>query len=304
MELEQSKTHEKMLISDPKIMEARILVAQHPSMARDFDKIKSEIKRSLSNETLFEKAIYSLPRWSKDKGKSIYITGASIHLVKEMARAVKHLMFGFHVLSQTKSEALVKAFSYDLQTNMSEERGFYIRLPKRYDKKKKIWDFVSGEEAYKSVASESVKRMRACILHCIPEEIHNYAISLASNPVPIDNKIGNGMTREKSPNQKQNERVRNFNRSLKAFQHLEPEILREDLLKKVNKEKEEDVMDEDFVTLRGLYNSVKDGLVDFFNDKKPEEPSVVKKEFKVTNKKETGEFYQQFKEEKQKGEKT
>ena len=152
--------------SEINMVQARILVAQ--KLTRDKDKIIQSLKELFKDDLIrsfyesSDKVLFDLPR--KHKGGVTYITGITIHAVKDLAGIYGHLDYGVEILKfYGKDKADCLAWCLDLQKNNCEKRQFTVHFP---DRLKTVKSF--SDESYKIIYSEGVRRMRSCIERILP----------------------------------------------------------------------------------------------------------------------------------------
>ena len=228
---------------DPEILKARMLLALDKRFERKTIKILDRVKQCFSVHEVAEKAIYALPY--KSKGKTVYVRGLSIVAAKETARLYKHLIFGFDVLEQTKTSARAMAYCLDLQNNTSEQRAINMVIPAKKTKKGDIYP-PSDSEIYRIVSADGVKRMRACILHCLPQALTTEAEKQISATL-------SGAVAKKSS------LTRDFEALLGKFNE-KTDISPQKLLSYINKKAVSELAPNDIVTLQGILNAWSDGF--------------------------------------------
>jgi len=127
-----------------------------------------KIMNSCSRLSLAENAIYSYPRGGQQ------IKGPSIHLAKAIAKAWGNLDFGIREVSAEDEKSVVESFCWDLESNVRETKIFTVEH-KRYTKRgtKTLTD---PRDIYETVANNGARRLRACILGIIPQDVVDKAI--------------------------------------------------------------------------------------------------------------------------------
>ena len=118
--------------------------------------------------SLAEQAVYVYSRGGQN------ITGPSIRLAEAAARAWGNLKYGFRVTGSDKLHSEVVCYAYDIEANIPVERSFmvsHIRHTKAGDKL-----LTDPRDIYEKVANEAMRRVRACILECIPGDIIESAV--------------------------------------------------------------------------------------------------------------------------------
>ena len=196
------------------------------------------IENECREQKLAETAIYEYPR-----GDSV-VKGASIRLVECVARHYGNIMSGVEEISSTPSTATVRAFAWDLETNYSDEKIFDVEMVR--STKKGSYPLTDPRDRYEHLANQAARRKRACIQAIIPQYIINRAMEVCEETLADAMKQdGIEQTREKM---------------LSAFTSLADWITPE-MLGDVCGRDFEKLGSRDFVKLRNLYNSIKDGFV-------------------------------------------
>lgn len=161
-------------------MEARAVseVKAQVIMARQFprdtlyamDQILNECKRP----TLADAAVYTFPR-----GKET-VSGPSIRLAEVLARNWGNVNFGQEVLERGVDKrgvgfSLVRAFAWDLQTNMYVSRQFEVKHFR--STKTGGYKLTDDRDIYELEANMAARRLRACILQVIPGDVTAAAVN-------------------------------------------------------------------------------------------------------------------------------
>ena len=241
----QTESLPARISTDPEILKARMLIALDERFERNTAKILAGVENCFSIPGVAKSAIYALPY--KSKNKTVYVKGLSIVAAKEAARLYKHLIFGFDVLEQTKTHARAIAYCLDLQNNTSEQRAVNMKIPPKKNKKTGELFPPSDSEIYRIVSAEGVKRMRACILHCLPQAL------TAAAEARISKTLAEGVA--KKPSLKGE-----FEKLLKKFQAKNEGLSAGWVLNYLNKKSVEELVPQDLVTLQGILNAFEDGF--------------------------------------------
>lgn len=109
---------------------------------------------------LASQAQYEFPR-----GDSV-VRGPSIRLVEVLARAWGNLDFGVDEIEARDGNTTIKAYCWDLETNVSDEKTFTV--PHTRTTKKKTYALTDSRDIYEAVANQGARRKRACILAVLP----------------------------------------------------------------------------------------------------------------------------------------
>lgn len=139
---------------------ARVVVAQQ--VPRRIDQAERDMLASCAMTALAERAFYKYPR-----GKQT-VTGASIHLARELARCWGNVDYGIHELRRDddagQSEML--AWAWDLQTNTRSGQIFIV--PHGRDTKDGRVVLVELRDIYENNANMGARRLREAIFSVLP----------------------------------------------------------------------------------------------------------------------------------------
>jgi hypothetical protein len=238
VQIEQSRALSKVQVS-------AIMAKRFP---RDINQAFSKIIDSCKRKSLAEKAIYGYPR-----GGSV-VTGPSIRLAEVIAQNWGNMSFGIREISQSDGVSVVQAFAIDLENNVEEIKEFQVPH-KRYTKSGS-YDLKDPRDIYELVANQGARRLRACILAVIPGDITEAAeeqcrkTQKEGNSEPIEDRV--------------RKLVIAFNEMGIKVNHLEEKL----------GHKLESVTEDEIVSLRSIFRSLKDNIVrreDFFNLSQQEE---------------------------------
>lgn len=134
-------------------------------LARQFPRVPDmSMSRALSEcarPELAAQAQYEFPR-----GDSV-VRGPSIRLVEVLARAWGNLDFGVDEIEARDGSTTIKAYCWDLETNVSDEKTFTV--PHVRSTKKKTYALTDSRDIYEAVANQGARRKRACILAVLPQ---------------------------------------------------------------------------------------------------------------------------------------
>jgi hypothetical protein len=162
-------------------VQGAIIVAQ--KLPRNERAAVSRIMDACSRLSLANQAFFSFPK----SGKTV--SGASIHLMTEIARCWGHIQSGVSELSRDdvagRSEAM--AYSWDMQANVRFESRFIVvhEISTKKDGVKKLTD---TRDIYELIANQGARRMRACIAKVIPSDV----IAMAEDKCRETLKFGDG----------------------------------------------------------------------------------------------------------------
>lgn len=142
---------------------------------RDIMQADKRIMEACKRPTLARLAQYAYPRGGQT------VTGPSIRLAEVLAQAWGNLDFGIRELSQENGESVVEAYCWDLETNVKQTKVFTVRHERKA--KGKIEKLTDPRDIYELVANNGARRMRACILGIIPQDIVESAMSVCNQTV-------------------------------------------------------------------------------------------------------------------------
>ncbi len=192
---------------------------------------------------LAQVAMYQYPRGGQR------VTGPSIRLAEAIAQNWGNLSYGIQELEQRDGESVAKAFCWDLETNVRQEKVFTVKHSMKA--KGTIKKLEDPRDIYEKVANDGARRLRSCILGVIPGDIIDKAIiqcneTLAGNSQgPLKDRIANALK-----SYKENHRVT------------------QEMIEAKFGYKADSFTEYDYVELINIFNSLRDGLSkveDWFN---------------------------------------
>ncbi|MFJ3386866.1 hypothetical protein [Lysinibacillus sp. NPDC086135] len=192
---------------------------------------------------LAQVAMYQYPRGGQR------VTGPSIRLAEAIAQNWGNLSYGIQELEQREGESVAKAFCWDLETNVRQEKVFTVKHSMKA--KGTIKKLEDPRDIYEKVANDGARRLRSCILGVIPGDIIDKAIiqcheTLAGNSQgPLKDRIANALRSYKENHRVTQEMIEaKFGYNADSFTEY------------------------DYVELINIFNSLRDGLSkvdDWFN---------------------------------------
>lgn len=212
---------------------------------RDEERSLARVLNECSRRELAEQAQYEFPR-----GDST-VRGPSIRLVEVLARHWGNLTFGVQDLEDNGDETLVKAYAWDLETNVSDEKTFTAKHERTT--KTKVYKLKDSRDVYEAVSNLAARRKRACILAVLPGWYVDAAVEACDKTLQ-EALTGGGKSLQEV-----------VSSMLEAFGEygITPAHIEEKIGKEIGKLNNNDV-----VKLRRLYASINDGFVkpaDAFN---------------------------------------
>ena len=223
-------------------------------MAKQFPRnvweAEKRIMDSCKRPSLAQAAVYRYPRGGQS------VEGPSIRLAEVLAQNWGNLSFGIKELEQREGESVAMAYAWDLETNVRQEKIFTVKHQRKAGGKLKKLD--DPRDIYELVANNGARRVRSCILGVIPGDIVDNAVAecgrtlAGSNDKPLKERIGSAFTAFKDQYRVTQSQIEaKFGYNAEAF------------------------TESDYVELRKIFNSLKDGM------SKPED--WFKKETVATN---------------------
>lgn len=183
---------------------------------------------------LAEKALYSYARGGTE------ITGPSIHLAKAIAKRWGNMTSGIVELEQRNGESVCEAFALDLESNYKESKTFTV--PHVRSTKRGSYRLEDPRDVYELVANNGSRRERACILSVIPGDIVETAVEQCVNTMRAQ--------ADTSPE--------NVKRMCERFSK-EFNVSKEQIEKRIQR-RIDSITPAQMVSLRNIYNSLKDGM--------------------------------------------
>ncbi|WPK12279.1 hypothetical protein R6U77_00910 [Lysinibacillus louembei] len=178
------------------------------------------------------------------------VTGPSIRLAEAIAQNWGNLSYGIQELEQRNGESVAKAFCWDLETNVRQEKVFTVKhaIGLKGGKLKQLTD---PRDVYEKVANDGARRLRACILGVIPGDVIDKAVQQCT-----DTLAGNSQGPLK-------DRVAKMLEGFKNHYRVTQEMVEEKFGYSANS-----FTEFDYVELVNIANSLKDGMSkveDWFN---------------------------------------
>lgn len=213
------------------------------------DRILSECRRP----SLAEQAQYSFPRGGT------MVEGPSIRLAETIARSWGNVSFGTVEVERTGNESSMLAYAWDLETNVMARQEFKVRHVR--DTRQGGKALSDERDVYELTANQGSRRVRACILRIIPGDVVDTAV--AECAATLQDKIGD--VQERVP------------KMVDGFSALGVSRLQ---IEKRLRHRLDTLNGPEYLSLRKIYQSIKDGMAtveDYFepDERKQEEKSTV-----------------------------
>jgi hypothetical protein len=211
--------------------------------ARAYSKIIDSCKRAgLANE-----ATYSFPRGGQT------VSGPSIRLAEELARAWGNIDYGIRELSRKDGSSEMEAYAWDLETNTSSSQKFSVRHIR--DTRGGGHALTDERDIYELTANQGARRLRARILAILPPDIVEAALTECRKTLAGNNE------------EPVADRVRKM---IGAFAKMG---ISSAMIEARLGHSLDAVLPDEIADLQGIYNSLKNGVTksaDWFSGAKPE----------------------------------
>jgi hypothetical protein len=233
-------------MSTRQAQEVQVAMVSAKRFPRDEYEAYNRIMKSCSRITLAEDSMYEYPRGGTK------VTGPSIRLAEALAQAWGNIDFGIVELEQKFGESSVMAYAWDLETNTRQTKVFQVKHERKAAGTiKKLED---PRDIYEMVANQGARRVRACILGIIPGDVVDAAVEKCKETLKSGNKIPLV------------DRIRDMVVAFeKDFQ------VKKEMLEKYIGCNADAFTENDFIRLKGVYKSLRDGMAkrdDYFEIKK------------------------------------
>jgi hypothetical protein len=130
---------------------------------RDENAAFERVMKSCARPSLAAQAFYSFPR-----GKEV-VSGISIRLAEELARAWGNIDYGIRELSQKPGESEMEAYCWDLQTNTFSSQKFTVKHERHT--RHGVTTLKDPRDIYELTANQGARRLRARILAVLPPDL-------------------------------------------------------------------------------------------------------------------------------------
>lgn len=157
------------------LQEVKAAVYMARQFPRDEQAALGKIESSCKRLAFAERASYAYP-----KGGQV-ITGPSIRMAEMLARYWGNMKFGFDVLTSNQAESFIEAYAWDIETNT--RRSLTFKVEHRIKSGGSLKLVADPRDIYELLANQSQRRVRACILALIPEDIIEAAMAWCDDTV-------------------------------------------------------------------------------------------------------------------------
>lgn len=151
------------------IAEAQGKLVMAKRFPRDEARAYSKIIESCRRRGLAEEATYSFPRGGQT------VSGPSIRLAEELARAWGNIDYGIRELSRREGVSEMEAYAWDLETNTSSSQKFSVRHIR--DTRGGGQVLTDERDIYELTANQGARRLRARVLAILPPDIVEAALA-------------------------------------------------------------------------------------------------------------------------------
>lgn len=148
-----------------------------------FEKVMNSCKR----RSLAEASTYAFPRAGQT------VSGPSIRLAEELARAWGNIDYGIRELSQKHGESEMEAYCWDLETNVFSSQKFTVKHERHT--RNGVSALVDPRDIYELTANQAARRLRARILAVLPPDLVEKALEecgktlAGTNDEPIGERV-------------------------------------------------------------------------------------------------------------------
>lgn len=221
------------------IAEAQSKLYIAKAFPRDEAEAMTKMRKACSRMSLAIKAFYSFPRGGQT------IEGPTIRFAEELVRCWGNIDYGIKELSQDDGKSELQAYAWDLETNTQSVQNFTNpHKREKADKKTRqvvMEDLTSQRDIYENNANMATRRLRARILAVLPAWYVDEAIQACRATLKGDGKASF------------EERKSNL---IAEFDRLGVDAA---TLKRYLKHDAMDMDTDEFISLIGVFNSIKTG---------------------------------------------
>jgi len=222
-------------------VKAQIFLAKQ--FPRDINSVIKNILHECKNARLAEMAQFSFVKGKGEKAKEI--KGPSIRLMEVIARHWGNCDCSLTEVERRPTGSTVKVRFWDFETNAQQSKYFDVDFVR--NTRNGSYVVTDEREKYEIMASNGARRLRACMQAGIPSYIVDQAVEECERT--LVESVNKGKSIEETRQS-----------MLEAFQKLADWITPEMLGSVVEKDFNS-VTATDIVTMRHLYNAIKDGFV-------------------------------------------
>ena len=240
------------------MQEVQAMVIMAKKFPRDIFDARKKIKDACSRTGLAQTAQYTYPRGGQQ------VSGPSIRLAEAVAQAWGNIDYGIIELKNVSGVSEMMAYAWDLETNVRRSMIFSVKHER--DTRSGKTQLTDNRDIYEMTANMGARRVRACILGVIPQDITDEAVKECQRVL----REGEGQNFRDS--------VQNMLAVFEKSFHVSREQIEEYIgYSVVNFDTD------DLVNLKGVYDALKDGVArreDYFTFKKETVPDPLAPEEK------------------------
>lgn len=149
-------------------VQAQVMVAR--ACPRDETRSLESMLAACKRKGMAENAMYAYPKGDQT------VTGPSIRLAEVMARAWGNVEFGIREIEVDADGSLVEAFCWDMESNTRRTITFRVKHA-RYSKSRGLQKVSDPRDIYEIMANFAARRLRACILAVIPDDVQEACVA-------------------------------------------------------------------------------------------------------------------------------
>lgn len=147
---------------------------------RNYFEAEKRILDACKRPSLAATSMYSYPRGGTK------VTGPSIRMAEVLAQNWGNLSYGIVELEQRHGESVAKAYCWDLETNVRQEKIFTVKHA--IGTRSGLKTLSDPRDIYEKVANDGARRLRACILGVIPGDVTEMAVQECEKTLAGQNK--------------------------------------------------------------------------------------------------------------------
>ncbi len=212
-------------------IQASLVIAK--KFPRDEATCVDKVIKECMRPALAETAQYAFPRGNQT------VTGPSVRLAESIARCWGNMDYGIRELEQSNGESQVEAYAWDTETNTRARRVFAVKHIRHT--RKGAYELTDPRDIYELTANQGARRMRACILELIPGDVVDTAIKQVNLTLQSNIEV----TKE------------GLTKMIEAFEIFG---VSDELISKRFGKKLEALLPAEYVNLRQIHSSLKDGM--------------------------------------------
>lgn len=214
-------------------VEGQIVLAKR--FPRSVVQALEKIEIACARQRFAEDALYSYPRGGAQ------VEGPSIRMAEMLGQSWQNMEYGIREVESRQGESLMQAFCWDMENNVRSVKEFTVKHVR--SKKSGNVDLTDPRDIYEMTANMGARRMRACILSLIPQDIIEDAVDMV-------NKTLAGKSDEPLI-----DRIKKMAKAFKKDCGVTQIQIEERQMKKL-----ESVTEKELIELRKIYKSIVDGM--------------------------------------------